>query len=485
MNKRIVLSIIGKILQTEAILLVLPALVSLFYDETKSFWAFLITAAFTFAVGFLVMVIFKPKTDVIYAREGLVIVALAWIALSLFGALPFYLSREIPDFIDCIFEIVSGFTTTGSSILSDVESLSHGSLLWRSFSHWIGGMGVLVFVTAIIPNMSDRSMHIIRAEMPGPIIGKLVPRVKDTSRVLYLIYIAMTVMEIVFLLFGGLDLFESAVLSFGTAGTGGFAVRNDGIASYSPYVQWIITVFMLVFGINFNLYYLCLLKRFKTAFKSEELWTYIGIAVFATGVITANLYFTMPQFSNLNDTIRSSAFHVASLITTTGYSYGDFNMWPNLSKAILFILMFTGACAGSTAGGFKLSRVIILFKTIKKECHRLIHPRSVKAIRFEGKALDDTTRHGVTAYLAIYSVCILGIFLLLSFDKFSFESNFSAAVSCFNNIGPGFDAIGPTANFGGYSAFSKIILSVAMLLGRLEIYPLLLTFSIGTWKKSK
>lgn len=321
--------------------------------------------------------------------------------------------------------------------------------------------------------------------MPGHIVGKLVPRLKDTSRVLYLIYIVMTAVQIIFLLFGGLDLFESAVLSFGTAGTGGFAIKNDGIGSYSPYVQWVLTIFMLLFGINFNLYYMCLLKRFKSAVKSEELWTYLCIAVCATGLITANLYFTMPEFSNLSDTLRTSAFHVASLVTTTGYSYGDFNLWPNLSKAILFILMFTGACAGSTAGGFKLSRVIILFKTIKKECYRLIHPRSVKAISFEGKALDNTTRHGVTVYLAIYAICILAVFLLLSFDTLSFESNVTAAVSCFNNIGPGFDAVGPMANFSSYSGFSKIVLSFAMLLGRLEIYPLLLTFSIGTWKRNK
>ncbi|MBE6729370.1 MAG: TrkH family potassium uptake protein [Ruminococcaceae bacterium] len=484
MNKRIVLSILGKILQIEALFLLFPAIVSLIYNE-KSLWAFLVTSVLTAGVGFLLTIVFKPKTAVIYAREGLVIVGLAWIVMSLFGALPFYLSREIPSYIDSFFEIVSGFTTTGSSILTNVEGLSHGCLLWRSFSHWIGGMGVLVFVTAIIPNMSDRSIHIIRAEMPGPIIGKLVPRIKDTSRVLYLIYIVMTAVEIIFLLFGGLDLFESAVLSFGTAGTGGFAIRNDGIGSYSPYVQWVLTIFMLLFGINFNLYYMCLLKRFKSALKSEELWTYICIAIGATCIITTNLYFTMPEFNNISDTVRTSAFHVASLITTTGYSCGDFNLWPNLSKAILFILMFTGACAGSTAGGFKISRVIIMFKTIKKECHRLIHPRSVKAISFEDKALDNNTRHGVTAYLALYSVCILAVFLLLSFDKLSFESNFSAAVSCFNNIGPGFDAVGPASNFALYSNFSKIVLSFAMLLGRLEIYPLLLTFSLGIWKRSK
>ena len=484
MNKRIVLSIIGKILQTEALLMLFPALISLIYNE-KSMWAFLITAVITIAVGSMLTLIFKPKSDVIYAREGLIIVALAWLSMSFFGALPFYISREIPSFIDALFEIVSGFTTTGSSILRNVEALSHGCLLWRSFSHWIGGMGVLVFVTAIIPNMSDRSMHIIRAEMPGPIIGKLVPRIKDTSRMLYLIYIVMTAVEIIFLLFGGLSLFESAVLSFGTAGTGGFTIKADGIASYSPYVQWVITIFMLVFGINFNIYYLCLIRRFRAALKSEELWTYIGIVVVSTAIITINLINGMPEFNNVGDTIRHAAFQVSSIITTTGYATIDFNLWPNLSKAILLLLMLSGGCAGSTAGGLKVSRVVILFKTIKKECHRLIHPRSVKAISFEGKALDNNTRHGVTAYLAIYALCLLSIFFLLSFDSLSFESNMSAAISCFNNIGPAFDAVGPMANFADYSGFSKLVLSFAMLLGRLEIYPLLLTFSLGTWKRNK
>ena len=482
MNRRMVLSVTGKILQVEALLLLLPAVVALCYSEFKSVFSFVVSSLAAFAVGIIICLLFKPRNNVIYAREGLIIVALGWIAMSLFGCLPFVIGENIA-FVDAFFETVSGFTTTGSSVLRNVEALSHGALLWRSFTHWIGGMGVLVFITAIIPNMSDRSIHIIRAEMPGPIIGKLVPKIKDTSRVLYLIYVVMTLTEMVFLLFGRLDLFESAILSFGTAGTGGFAIRADGIASYSPYVQWIITIFMLLFGINFNLYYLCLIKRFTSAIKSEELWTYIGMAFIATGVITANILGTTAEYASFSDALRHSAFQVSSIITTTGYGTTDFNLWPQLSKAILFIFMFTGACAGSTAGGFKLSRVIILFKTIKKECQRLIHPRSVRTIKFEGKAVDTVTRHGVSAYLAIYIICILAVFLLLSFDRHSFETNFSAAVSCFNNIGPGFDAIGPMSSFSNYSAFSKIVLSFAMLFGRLEIYPMLLTFSLGTWKR--
>ncbi len=481
MNRKMVLFLTGKILQIEALLLLFPAIVSLIYNES-SMWAFLVSALFAVALGFALTLIFRPKTDVIYAKEGLVIVALAWIAMSLVGALPFYISREIPSYIDAVFEIVSGFTTTGSSILKNVEALSHGCLLWRSFSQWIGGMGVLVFVTAVIPNLSDRSIHIIRAEMPGPIVGKLVPKVKNTSRVLYLIYIALTVLEIILLLCDGLNLFESSVLSFSTMATGGFSIKADGMASYSVYVQWVITIFMFLAGINFNLYYLCIIKRFSSALKSEELWTYIVMVLVSAGIITAN---TLPLYDSLSDTIRHSAFQVSSIITTTGYGSTDFNLWPSLSKAVLLILMFTGACAGSTAGGFKLSRVVIIFKTIKKECQRLIHPRSIRSVKFEGKAVDDITRHGVTAYLGIYMLCILGIFLLISIDNFSFETNFSAAVSCFNNIGPGFDAAGPLSSFADYSAFSKIILSFAMLMGRLEIYPILLMFSIGTWRKNR
>ncbi len=479
MNKRIVLRIIGKILQTEALLMLLPALVSLCYRE-NSVWAFLISAIITIAVGSLLTLAFKPKSEVIYAREGLIIVALAWLFMSAFGALPFYISREIPSYVDAFFEIVSGFTTTGSSILRNVEALSHGCLLWRSFSHWIGGMGVLVFVTAIIPNMSDRSMHIIRAEMPGPIVGKLVPRVKDTSRMLYLIYVVMTIVEIIFLLCGGLDLFESAMLSFGTAGTGGFSLKNDSVASFSPYIQWVITIFMLMFGINFNLYYLCLIRRFRSVFKSEELWTFLGIFTVSVAVVTLNI---LPSYSNFGDALRDSAFQVSSIITTTGYSTANFDIWPQLSKSLLLLLMMVGACAGSTAGGFKISRVIIIFKTIKKECHRLIHPRSVRSIKFEGKALDTVTRHGVAAYLAVYMLCFLGIFLLISIDNFSMETNLSATAACFNNIGPGFAAVGPISSYADYSIFSKLVLSFAMLLGRLEIYPLLLLLSAKTWIK--
>ena len=479
MNRRMVVYVSGKILQIEAILLVLPALISVLYSE-KSVWAFALTALACVCAGTLLCIFSRPRTNIIYAKEGLVIVAMGWLLMSLFGALPFYLSREIPSYINAFFETVSGFTTTGASILTNIEAMSKGCLFWRSFTHWVGGMGVLVFVTAIIPNMSDRSIHIIRAEMPGPIVGKLLPKVKDTSKILYIIYIVMTFVEIIFLTAGGLDLFESSVLSFGTAGTGGFALKGDSIGSYSPYIQWVITLFMLMFGINFNLYFLIVIRRFRSALKSEELWTYILIFLCTTILITFKV---LPQYSGISEALRHSAFQVSSIMTTTGYSSTDFNLWPSFCKTLLIILMMIGSCAGSTAGGFKISRLVIIFKTVKKECHRLIHPRSVKAIKFEGKALDTVTRHGVTAYLAVYVICLLAVFLLVSLDNFSLETNFSATVACFNNIGPGFDGVGPLASYADYSAFSKVVLSFAMLLGRLEIYPLILTFSLGTWVK--
>ena len=485
MNKAMVFKITGIILQIESLLMLLPAVVSLFYLESKVALIFLACAAATATAGTLLRLIFRPKNSLIYSREGLVITALCWFLMSLFGALPFIITGAIPNFFSAFFETVSGFTTTGASVLSGQQldalyNSNHGILFWRSFTHWIGGMGVLVFVTAVIPNMSDRSIHIIRAEMPGPIVGKLVPKVRGTSRMLYLIYILLTFTQIIFLLCGGLDLFESSILSFGTAGTGGFAIKGDSIASYSPYVQWVITIFMLIFGINFNLYYLCIIRRFKNAVKSEELWAYLSIFAVSTGIITVSV---MNYFNGFSEALRHSAFQVSSIITTTGFSTYDFNVWPVLCKTLLVIIMMIGSCAGSTAGGFKVSRFVIIVKTIKKEFQRLIHPRSVRTIKFEGKALDTVTLHGVTAYLAIYVIVMLSVFLLISVDNMSIETNFSATVACFNNIGPGLDGVGPISSYADYSVFSKVILSFAMLMGRLEIYPVLLALSVGTWTK--
>ena len=477
MNKKMVFRTIGRLLQITAVLLIVPVIVALIYGEIKQAFAFGVTALGSLLMGVIISCFTKTKNKVIYARDGFAITALAWIGMALVGAIPFVLSGDIPSYIDAFFETVSGFTTTGASILENVEALSHSALFWRSFTHWIGGMGVLVFIMAIIPNFTDRSIHIMRAEMPGPIVGKLVPRVKDTAKILYLIYIVLTVVEAVLLLCGGMSLFDSLVHTFGTAGTGGFGIRNDSIASYSPYCQWVITIFMLIFGINFNLFYLILMKKFTTAIKSGELWTYIIIVVASTGFITANI---LSLANNFSDAVRDSAFQVSSFITTTGYATTDFNAWPDFSKAILLILMFIGGCAGSTAGGIKVARVVMLFKNIRREVKKLIHKRSVNAVHFEGKSVDEATFSGVNTYLAIYIICILAVFLLVSFDSFGFETNFTATVSCVNNIGPFF---GGMSSFAEYSSFSKIIFSFAMLFGRLEIFPMIIMLSPRTWVK--
>lgn len=479
MNREFVFRTTGKLLEALSVILLLPAAVSLIYKE-NTYVAFLITAAIAFLAGFILRHAFKTDNNVIYAKEGFLIVSLAWLSTSLIGALPFYISREIPSYIDAFFETVSGFTTTGASILINVESMSKGLLFWRSFTHWIGGMGVLVFIMAFVSNISDRSIHIMRAEMPGPIVGKLVPRVKDTSKMLYVMYIVMTVVQIILLLLGGMDLFESVVHSLGTAGTGGFGIKADSVSGYSPYIQWVIAIFMLLFGVNFNLYYLLMIKRFKSVFKSTELWTYLGIVAVATALIVRNTY---SLYQGAGEAVRAAFFQVSSIITTTGYATADFNLWPTFSKAILFLLMFTGACAGSTGGGFKISRVVIIFKVITRELKKLIHPRSVVKVEYEGKELDENTQRSVTAYFLIYMVCILAVFLIISLDAFDLETNITAAVACFNNIGPAFSAAGPMASYADFSNVSKITLSFAMLLGRLEIFPLLIAAIPSTWRK--
>lgn len=479
MNRRMVLYMVGTVVKIEAALMVLPLIASLIYKEACS-TAFLISIAAALAVGFALTLIFKPGSKVIYAKEGFVIVSLAWLALSAVGALPFYISGEIPSYVDAFFETVSGFTTTGASILTDVEAMSKGLLFWRSFTHWVGGMGVLVFVMAVIPGVSDRSIHILRAEAPGPIVGKLVPKMRQTARILYIIYMVMTVVEIAFLLAGGMPVFDSLIHAFGTAGTGGFGVKGDSIASYSPYLQWVITVFMLLFGINFNLYYLVLIKKFRTAIKSEELWAYLIIFFASTAVITLNI---MPMGGSFSENLRLAAFQVSSIVTTTGYATADFNQWPTLSKTVILLLMFIGSCAGSTAGGFKVSRVVLLMKKIKRELQKLLHPRAVSVIRFEGKRVDEATMSSLGSYLAIYVLFYCIFVFLLGFETLDLETNISAVAACYNNIGPALGAAGPASNYAFYSPFSKIVLSVAMLLGRLEILPLILTFSPSTWTK--
>ena len=363
MNIKMVLHTLGRMASVAALLMLLPAFVSIFYRETAAY-AFFGVAAVTLILGWLITVLFKPTNQVIYAKEGFAVVAIGWLMFSAIGAAPLTLSGDIPFYVDAFFEIVSGFTTTGASILKDVEALSKGALFWRSFTHWVGGMGVLVFVMAIIPNLSDRSIHILKAEVPGPVVGKLVPRVKDTAKILYIIYIALTTIQIILLCVSGMPLFDSVLHSFGTAGTGGFGIKADSIGGYSPLQQWIIAIFMLVFGVNFNIYYLIIIRRFRSAVRSGEMWCYFGITAVASGIITVNI---LSKFSSFSDALRHSVFQVASIITTTGYATTDFDLWPGLSKTVLLILMFTGACAGSTAGGLKLSRVIMLFKMIGRE----------------------------------------------------------------------------------------------------------------------
>lgn len=482
MNRRMVLFTVGQIVKLEAVLFLIPLIVSLIYREACAL-SFLISIAIALIIGVACTLIARPSNRVIYAKEGFVIVAMAWLALSAIGALPFYISREIPRYIDSFFETVSGFTTTGASILTDVEAMSNGLLFWRSFTHWIGGMGVLVFIMAVLPTISDRSIHILRAEVPGPIVGKLVPKIKETAKILYLIYIALTALEVILLMAGGMPLFDSLIHSFGTAGTGGMSSKAASIAAYNSYLQWVITIFMFLFGLNFNLFYLILLRKFRSVIKSGEMLCYFGFVAVAIVLITINIY---PLYNSFSDAIRLSSFQVSSIITTTGYSTADFNTWPSLAKGILLILMMVGGCAGSTAGGLKVSRIIIMFKSIRKELARMLHPRSVSAVRFEGKNLDEQTTNGVATYFAIYIAGLIAVFFILCFEQnpqFDLLTNISASIACFNNVGPGLGAVGPAASYAAYSGLSKIVLSFAMLLGRLELFPLLITFSPSTWAK--
>ncbi len=480
MNRRMIVYMIGQIIKLEAALLLLPAVVSLIYREQTSLWACLATIGMALVLGFVLTLVGRPRNHVIFAREGFVIAGLSWLVLSAIGALPFVFSGEIPHYVDAFFETASGFTTTGASILTDVEAMSHGMLFWRSFTHWVGGMGVLVLMMAIVPSVSGRNMHVLRAEMPGPVVGKIVPRIRDTAKILYVIYFVMTAVELILLLCGGMSVFDSLLHAFGTAGTGGFGIKADGIASYSPYIQWVLAVFMMLFGINFNLYYLILIRQLRAAIKSRELWLYLGIIAAATGAIALN---TSAYFSTVEETLRTAFFQVSSIMTTTGFATTDFNLWPTLSKSILLTLMFIGGCAGSTGGGFKVSRVQLVVSAVKRDLRRLLHPRAVGVIKMEGKRLDEATISGASAYLVVYLLLLFVSFLLISFEPFSIETNVSAVVSCVNNIGPGFDAIGPMSSYAAYSPFSKWVLSFAMLFGRLEIYPLLFVLIPSTWTK--
>ena len=471
---------IGQLVLLESVLLLLPCVTALVYAEYSCALSYFAVAAGAAVVGFALTFLLRKADRTIYAREGLVTVALAWVVLSAIGALPFVLSGDIPSYVDAFFEIVSGFTTTGASILPNVEALTHGALFWRSFSHWIGGMGVLVLMMAIMPNGEGRSIHIIRAEMPGPKVDKIVPKVRETAKILYLIYIALTIVEVIFLLFGGMSLFEALLHAFGTAGTGGFGLKGDSLASYSTYIKWVVAIFMLIFGVNFNIYYFILIKKFSQALKSEELHVFLGIVLVSSGIITANILKTS---ASVGSAVTDAVFQVSSIITTTGFSSVDFDLWPQLSKTVLFLLMFIGGCAGSTAGGLKVSRVIIMYKSARRELRRILHPRSVSSLKFEGKTVDSEAEHGVLSYFAMYFIVFALLLFLLCLEPLDFETNVTAVTACYNNIGPGFAGVGPMASFAGYSDFSKLVLSAAMLLGRLELYPLLLTFAPSTWAK--
>ena len=478
MNYSIVLYILGCVLKFESAFLVLPALVGLIYREHASV-SYLAVAVLCLILGVL-LTHKKPRSTNLYTREGFVDVALSWIIMSIFGAIPFVLTGDIPFYVDALFETISGFTTTGSSILTDVESISKASLFWRSFSHWIGGMGVFVFIMAILPMMGGSTMNLMKAESPGPSVSKLVPHVKDTAKILYGIYIAITICEATILRALGMPLFDSLTTTFGTVGTGGFGIRNDSIAGYSPAIQITITVFMILSGINYTAYFYILTGKIKELFKIEEVRWYLAIILGSVAVITWNVRSLYPTFS---ETLRHAFFQVGSIITTTGYATTDFDLWPALSKTLLVTLMFIGACAGSTSGGIKVSRILILLKTIRKELSLIIHPRQVKKIRMDGHPVDHETLRSANVFLVVYFVLLLTSMLLISVDEFDFSTNFTSVVTVLNNIGPGLNLVGPTQNFSIFSPFSKFVLMFDMLAGRLELFPMMILLMPSTWKR--
>ncbi len=478
MNYSIIIYIIGWILKLEAIFMILPAVTALIYQEISGI-AFLITIVLCLAIG-IPLTYKKPTKKAFYTKEGFVTVALSWIVLSIMGALPFVLSRSIPNPIDALFETVSGFTTTGASILSDVEALPHCMLIWRSFTHWIGGMGVLVFILSLLPLTGGYHMNLMKAESPGPSVSKLAPKVQSTAKILYNIYIVMTIAQIILLLLGGMPVFDTLCTAFGTAGTGGFGIKADSMASYSTYLQVVTTIFMILFGINFNAYFFILTKKFSQAFKMEEVRYYLGIIAVAILIITCNTYH---MYKNVAEAFQQAAFQVGSVITSTGYATTDFNLWPEISRTILVLLMFVGACAGSTGGGIKVSRILILTKTVRKELHIFLHPNAVKKIKMDGKAIPHEVVRSTNIFLVVYALIFAGSIFLIAFDDLDLITNFTAVLATLNNIGPGLELVGPNGNFGVFSYFSKLVLTFNMLAGRLEIFPLLLLFVRDTWKK--
>ncbi len=478
MNFRMIKNILGWILIFEAGFMLIPIVTALIYGETKSLVAFLITVAVCLGVG-LLFVWRKPKKTTLYSREGFVIVSLSWIFLSLFGAIPFFLSGEIPSYIDAVFETVSGFTTTGSSILTDVEAMSHSCLIWRSFTNWVGGMGVLVFVMAFVPLSGGGNMHIMKAESPGPSVSKLVPKIRTTAAILYLIYLVLTVLQIILLLCGGMPLFDSLCASFSTAGTGGFGIKSDSMNSYSAYSQIVTTVFMLLFSINFASYYLIMLRRFKEAFSSE-VRTFLIIVASAIAIIMINSW---AEFSNFGDALLHTSFSVASIISTSGFATLDFNLWPELSRFVLLMLMFVGACAGSTGGGIKVSRFITMAKSVGKEIKLMIHPHQIKHVVVDKRPVESEIVRSTNVYMICYLIIFVASVGIISIGNYDFMTSVSSVAATLNNIGPGLSLVGPAGNFAFFSPLEKIVLSFDMLAGRLELFPMLLLFSPTTWKK--
>lgn len=479
MNYSIIAYILGWVLVFESMFMLLPCIVSIIYKEKEGF-AFTIVAIISFLIGILITR-FKPKNQRFYTKEGFVVVALSWIMLSAYGAIPFVITGEIPHFIDAMFETISGFTTTGASILHNVEDMSYTGLFWRSFTHWVGGMGVFVFMLAILPRIGGYNMHLMRAESPGPSVGKLVPRLRDSAAILYKIYLVMTLIQVLLLIAVGMPVFDALTLTFGTAGTGGFGIRSDSIASYTPVMQAIITIGMILYGVNFNAYFFLLGKHKKEIFKMEEVRWYFIIIFSAIVMIAINV---REYFYDIWESFHHAAFQVATIITTTGYATIDFNLWPSFSKGILVLLMFIGACAGSTGGGIKVSRVIILFKIIKQEINHYIHPRSIKTMCFDGKPLDKGVIKGVSAFLGVYIFLFVVSVFFITLEGLDLETSFTAVAATMNNIGPGLSLVGPTGNFDVFSYPAKLVLMFDMLAGRLELYPMLVIFLPSVWKKN-
>jgi trk system potassium uptake protein TrkH len=481
MNYKMMGRLLGYILMVEAVFMVPALLISLLKNEKTSVVGFCASIAIIVMLGVILINLCKGGKKGFKAKDGFVCVSVSWITMSALGALPFYISGHIPDYLDALFETVSGFTTTGASILSNVEGLSKSMLYWRSFTHWVGGMGVLVFVLAVgalADSSSGFTMHLLRAESPGPQVGKLVPKMKNTAKILYGIYVFLTIADIIFLLLGGIPFFDAVCTAFGTAGTGGFGIKNDSIAGYSPYIQNVCTIFMLLFGVNFSCYYMLLLKQFYGVFKDEELRLYVILVVGSIALITMNV---RSYFGTLGETLRHASFQVASIITTTGFATTDFDLWPTFSKSILVGLMLIGACAGSTGGGFKCARVLLIFRSLKRTLRRAISPQKVQVVRINNHMIDEKVLENTNAYLAAYVILMFLSFLVVSLDNVSVTTSLTAVIACFNNIGPGLEGVGPTCNFGGLSILSKIVLIFDMLAGRLEIFPMLLLFSRNTW----